>query len=83
MYTMRATEADITRYTDLPNVEEAVMINLTQYNIGQTELLFWLDNNTKVKHVLKDEEHYYIFFKDEDEYKRLSEFLVTVFVKAA
>jgi len=74
---------DNTKFSDMPNKEEATMVNLNQFNITQTELLFWLDNNTKVKHVLKEENNYHIFFTEEDEYKRLSEFLYKRIEKAA
>ena len=82
MYTMNA-KIDNTKFSDMPNKEEATMVNLNQFNITQTELLFWLDNNTKVKHVLKEENNYHIFFTEEDEYKRLSEFLYKRIEKAA
>jgi Mg2+ and Co2+ transporter CorA len=80
---MRAADPDINRFTELPNKEEAKMIILEQFNINQTELLFWLDNNTKVKHVLKEDDYYYIFFKSETEYTKLSEYLeAKVFIAA-
>ena len=75
----------IDKFTDLPDIKKATTIDITQYDITYRELLFWLDNNTKVKHVLRytGENDYHIFFKSEDEYKKLSEFLVTKFTQAA
>lgn len=72
---------DSVKFTDLPDIKEATLINLSQYNIEQTELLCWLDNNTKVKHILKyeGETDYHIFFKNKDEYTKLNEFLATKF----
>ena len=83
MYNMGNTHKSLTNFTEMPDISNATMINLTEFNITQTELLFWLDNNTKVKHVLKDENYYHIFFNNENEYKILSEFLGTKFSKAA
>ena len=82
MYNMSTNN---TRFADLPDIKEATTIDITQYNITYKELLCWLDNNTKVKHVLRytEENNYYVFFKSEDEYKKLSEFLETKFTKAA
>lgn len=83
MYTMRAVDPNINKFTDLPNKKEAKMIILKQFDIEPTELLFWLDNNTKVKHVLKEDDYYYIFFKSENEYTKLSEYLEAKISNAA
>jgi hypothetical protein len=83
MYTMRADQSDLNKFTDLPDKNKATMINLSQFNISSIELLIWLDNNTKVKQVLKEDNYYYIFFKSEDEYTKLSEYLESVVSKAA
>ncbi len=85
MYNMGNThKPDLKRFADLPDIKEGTKLNFSEYNITQTELLCWLDNNTKVKHVLKytEETDYYIFFKSENEYKKLSEFLETKYIKA-
>jgi len=73
------------QFTNMPDIKEATIINITQYNITYKEFLFWLDNNTKVKHVLRYEgdNDYYVFFKNEDERKKLSEFLEEKINKAA
>ncbi len=85
MYNMGNTHKPLTNFTEMPDIKEATIVNLTLYNITYVELLFWLDNNTKVKHVLRytGENDYHIFFKSEDEYKKLSEFLETKFTQAA
>lgn len=75
----------MTNFTEVPSIEKAKIINIEPYDIFSTELLFWLDNNTNVKHVLKytNENDYHIFFKTEDEYNRLNEFLYKRLKKAA
>jgi len=85
MYNMTTHKSNLTKFADLPDIKEATTIDITQYNITYKELLCWLDNNTKVKHVLRytGENDYHIFFKNKDEYKKLSEFLETKFTQAA
>ena len=82
MYNMdNKHEPQSEKFANLPNIKKGTKLNFSEYNITQTELLCWLDNNTKVKHVLKVENDYYIFFKRKDEHKKLSDFLVTKFNK--
>jgi len=82
MYNMGNTHnIDSEKFSDLPNIKKGTKLNFSEYNITQTELLCWLDNNTKVKHVLKVENDYYIYFKHKDEHKKLSDFLETKFNK--
>lgn len=63
--------------SDFPDLDKAFRIDIWNYNFSRFEMLYWLDNNTTVKRVVKydDDEELFIFFNNVDETEKFKSWI--------